>query len=104
MSIIEIIIGCIITLIGFFLKRTMDQLDKTTAKCYQNENALKILSNTFELKHESLGKQMEKLKIPLNEREEAILELMRKVNHLEHENQNLKEEIKRLKWSMTEHD
>ena len=50
------------------------------------------------------GKQMEKLKIPLNEREEAILELMRKVNHLEHENQNLKDEIKRLKWSLTEHD
>jgi len=59
--IIEIIIGCVVTLIGFFLKRTMDQLDKTTVKCYQNENALKILSNTFELKHESLGKQMEKL-------------------------------------------
>lgn len=58
---IEILFGVIVTVIGYFLKRTMDQLDKTTAKCYQNENNIKILSNTFELKHNSLGQQMQKL-------------------------------------------
>lgn len=58
---IEIIGGIIMAFIGYFLKRTMDQLDKTTAQCYKNENSLRILSNTFELKHENLGKQMEKL-------------------------------------------
>lgn len=42
--------------------------------------------------------------IPLSEQEEAVLELMKKVSRLEHENQTLKEEIKRLRWSMTEHD
>lgn len=59
--IIELVIGCVVSLIAYFLKRTMDQLDKTTAKAHQNANDIKILSNTFELKHESLGKQMEKL-------------------------------------------
>lgn len=58
---IEILFGVIVTVIGYFLKRTMDQLDKTTAQCYKNENNIKILSNTFELKHDSLGKQMQKL-------------------------------------------
>jgi prefoldin subunit 5 len=47
---------------------------------------------------------MEQKIIPLSEKDEAILELMKKVNQLEHENQNLKDEIKRLRWSLTEHD
>ena len=42
--------------------------------------------------------------IPLNDKEEAILTLMQKVNELEYENSNLKEEIKQLKWSLEEHD
>lgn len=47
---------------------------------------------------------MEQRIIPLSEKDEAILELMKQVNHLEHENENLKDEIKRLRWSLTEHD
>jgi uncharacterized protein (UPF0335 family) len=47
---------------------------------------------------------MEHLQIPLSDREEAILELLKKVNRLEDENKNLREEVKRLKWSLTEHD
>ena len=42
--------------------------------------------------------------IPLNDKEEAILTLMQRVNELEYENLNLKEEIKQLKWSLQEHD
>jgi hypothetical protein len=42
--------------------------------------------------------------IPLNDKEEAILTLMQRVNDLEYENSNLKEEIKQLRWSLQEHD
>ena len=42
--------------------------------------------------------------IPLNDKEEAILELMQRVNELEFENSNLKDEIKQLRWSLQEHD
>lgn len=69
---IEILFGVIVTVIGYFLKRTMDQLDKTTAQCYKNENNIKILSNTFELKHDSLGKQMQKLTISLDKLTDKI--------------------------------
>jgi len=48
--------------------------------------------------------KMEHLKIPLSDQEEAILELMRQINHLEHQNFLLKEEIKQLRWSLTEQD
>ncbi len=47
---------------------------------------------------------MEEKIIPLSEKDEAILELMKQVKRLEYENENLKEEIKRLQWSLTEHD
>jgi hypothetical protein len=42
--------------------------------------------------------------IPLNDKEEAILQLMQRVNELEYENSNLKEEIKQLRWTLQEHD
>jgi prefoldin subunit 5 len=42
--------------------------------------------------------------IPLNDKEEAILKLMQRINELEHENSNLKDEIKRLQWSLMEQD
>jgi len=47
---------------------------------------------------------MEHLLVPLSDKEEAILELMQKINRLEDENKNLKDEVKQLKWSIQEHD
>jgi peptidoglycan hydrolase CwlO-like protein len=47
---------------------------------------------------------MKHLQIPLSDTEEAVLELMQKVNRLEAENKELKETIKQLNWSLQEHD
>jgi regulator of replication initiation timing len=47
---------------------------------------------------------MEHLQTQLSESEEAVLELMKRVTKLETENENLREENKRLKWSLQEHD
>lgn len=44
----------------------------------------------------SKNKALELLKMPLSDAEEAILELLKRINRLEHENLNLREEIKRL--------
>ena len=49
-------------------------------------------------------RSLELMKMPLNEQEEAILQLMKDVNRLEHENFILREDVKRLKWSLAEHD
>jgi hypothetical protein len=49
-------------------------------------------------------RSLELMKMPLSEQEEAILSLLKRINVLEHENYNLKEDIKRLRWSLTEHD
>lgn len=81
---IEILFGLAVAIIGYFLKRTMDQLDKTTANCYKNENNIKILSNTFELKHDSLGKQMEKLTHSLDKLTDKIETLNDAVQELKY--------------------
>jgi hypothetical protein len=47
---------------------------------------------------------MQQLKIPLSDTEEAVYQLMRQVETLKTENEDLKEEIVRLRWSLTEHD
>jgi len=47
---------------------------------------------------------MKHLQIPLSDTEEALLELLQKVNRLETENQELKETIKQLRWTLQEHD
>jgi len=70
--IIEGVFTLAITIIGYFLKRTMDQLDKVTSKTYQTANELQMLERTFELKHDNLGKQMEKLTESLNKLTDKI--------------------------------
>jgi uncharacterized protein (UPF0335 family) len=47
---------------------------------------------------------MKHLQIPLSDTEEALLELLQKVNRLETENQELKQTIKQLRWTLQEHD
>lgn len=47
---------------------------------------------------------MEHLEIPLSDTEEAVLQLLVEVNRLRAENEELKETIKRLQWTLTEQD
>lgn len=54
--------------------------------------------------HGHLGKKMNNLQTPLSDTEEAVLQLLQQVNKLKDENEELRDEIKRLKWSLTEHD
>lgn len=47
---------------------------------------------------------MEQMIMPLSEQEEAVLSLMKQIEQLKSENQELRDEIKMLKWSIQEHD
>jgi hypothetical protein len=48
---------------------------------------------------------MDKEFLPLlNDKEETILHFMKRISELEYENTNLKDEIKRLQWSLMEQD
>jgi len=47
---------------------------------------------------------MEHLSYPLSDTEEALLELLKKVEHLKSENEFLKKELEQLKWIIQEQD
>jgi hypothetical protein len=47
---------------------------------------------------------MKHLVIPLSDKEETIVQLLRKINQLEYENRILKEEIRELKCKIMEQD
>jgi hypothetical protein len=42
--------------------------------------------------------------VPLNDKEEAILELLMQISNLKTENEHLKEEIVKLYWTLEEKD
>jgi prefoldin subunit 5 len=47
---------------------------------------------------------MEQMTIPLSDTEEAVYQLMKQLHMLQGENEKLREEIRRLNWTLEEHD
>jgi regulator of replication initiation timing len=47
---------------------------------------------------------MKQLELKLDDIEEAVLALMVRINRLEHENENLRQENKELRWRLVEQD
>jgi regulator of replication initiation timing len=47
---------------------------------------------------------MQQLELKLDDIEEAVLALMVRINRLEHENENLRQENKELRWRLVEQD
>jgi len=47
---------------------------------------------------------MKQLELKLDDIEEAVLALMIRINRLEHENENLRQENKELRWRLIEQD
>jgi hypothetical protein len=47
---------------------------------------------------------MTQLELKLDDIEEAVLALMIRINRLEHENENLRQENKELRWRLIEQD
>jgi hypothetical protein len=42
--------------------------------------------------------------IPLSDTEEAVYQLMKQLHMVQDENEKLKDEIRRLQWTLQEHD
>ena len=61
MEYLTYILSILIGIIGFFLLRLISEHDSTKKKIEQLWTKNEVLNKTFELKHESLGDQMEKL-------------------------------------------
>lgn len=81
MEISEILVmigGLMLTIIGWFLKQTMDDLKSVKIMSYETKNKLDILQNDHINKHASLTDKFDELRLALNELTKELKELNKK--------------------------
>ena len=66
------VLGIGITIIGYFLKRTMESVDSALNKCESNELNIAVLKNDHMNKHDALNKQMADLTTAIRENTQEL--------------------------------
>lgn len=77
-DILTLIGGVMLTIIGYFLKSTMDDLKSVKLLSYETKNKLDILQNDHINKHANLTDKFDELKQALNELTKELKELNKK--------------------------
>jgi hypothetical protein len=77
-DILTLIGGVMLTIIGYFLKSTMDDLRSVKLLTYETKNKLDILQNDHINKHANLTDKFDELKQALNELTKELKELNKK--------------------------
>jgi len=77
-DILTLIGGVMFTIIGYFLKSTMDDLRSVKLLTYETKNKLDILQNDHINKHATLTDKFDELKLALNELTKELKELNKK--------------------------
>ena len=78
MDIFTLIGGLMMTIVGYFLKSTMDDLKSVKLLTYETKNKLDILQNDHINKHTALTDKFDELKQALNELTKELKELNKK--------------------------
>jgi len=78
MTILTAIGGMMFTIIGYFLKSTMDDLKAVKILSYETKNKLDILQNDHINKNANLSDRFDELKTALNELTKELKELNKK--------------------------
>ena len=78
MTILTMIGGVMLTILGYFLKSTMDDLKSVKLLSYETKNKLDILQNDHINKHANLTDKFDELKQALNELTKELKELNKK--------------------------
>lgn len=77
-DILTLIGGVMLTIIGYFLKGTMDDLKSVKLLTYETKSKLDILQNDHINKHANLTDKFDELKQALNELTKELKELNKK--------------------------
>ena len=78
MTILTMIGGVMLTILGYFLKETMNDLKSVKLLTYETKNKLDILQNDHINKHANLTDKFDELKQALNELTKELKELNKK--------------------------
>jgi len=77
-DILTLIGGIMLTIIGYFLKNTMDDLKSVKILSYETKNKLDILQNDHINKNANLSDRFDELKTALNDLTKELKELNKK--------------------------
>jgi peptidoglycan hydrolase CwlO-like protein len=72
--------GLIFSVLGFFLKRTMDELKDVKAMSYDNKSQIDLLKLDYKNKVDNLTEKFDELKLTMSELIKEIKELNRRIH------------------------
>lgn len=79
MQILTLIGGVMIAIIGYFLKRTMDELKEIKQMSYDNRSQIDILKIDYKNKYDNLSEKFDELKLTMVELIKEIKELNKRI-------------------------
>jgi peptidoglycan hydrolase CwlO-like protein len=79
MQILTLIGGVMIAIIGYFLKRTMDELKEVKQMSYDNRSQIDILKIDYKNKYDNLSEKFDELKLTMVELIKEIKELNKRI-------------------------
>jgi hypothetical protein len=79
MQILTFIGGVMIAIIGYFLKRTMDELKEVKQMSYDNRSQIDILKIDYKNKYDNLSEKFDELKLTMVELIKEIKELNKRI-------------------------
>ena len=79
LPLLTVIGGVMLSIIGFFLKKTMDDLRSVKEMSYDNRSKIELLQNDYNNKHNNLSEKFDELKLTMNELIKEIKELNKRI-------------------------
>ena len=79
MQILTFIGGVMIAIVGYFLKRTMDELKEVKQMSYDNRSQIDILKIDYKNKYDNLSEKFDELKLTMVELIKEIKELNKRI-------------------------
>jgi predicted nucleic acid-binding Zn-ribbon protein len=79
MSLLTVIGGLMLSIIGYFLKKTMDELKEVKELSYDNKSKLQVLQVDYKNKIENITEKFDELKLTLSELIKEIKELNKRI-------------------------
>jgi len=79
-NLLTIIGGVMLAVIGYFLKRTMDELKDTKLMASSNKSEIELLKLDYKLRFDNLSDKFDELKLTMSELIKEIKELTRRIH------------------------
>ncbi len=67
LPLLTVIGGVMLSIIGYFLKKTMDDLRSVKEMSYDNRSKIELLQNDYNNKYNNLSEKFDELKLTMNE-------------------------------------